>query len=131
MSFLTELLDSAKKEDVRQLKSLLPVASNCFLAGLLPIDVFSDRQNKNSMKVSWCQHLKQFFEQSQFMSSAIANKNINNQTVILYGQLTVPGPYTFKSYKERVEMNFQMERAGEAMARLEESKQGSSGKGVS
>ena len=47
---ITELPETVKKEDLKQLKNLLPNASECFIASLLPFtgDIFAAPHNYNS-----------------------------------------------------------------------------------
>ena len=50
---LTELPEAVKKEDLKQLKTLLPNASECFIASLLPFtgDIFAAPQNYDSQSL--------------------------------------------------------------------------------
>ena len=109
-----------RKEDLKQLQSYLPGASCCFLASLFPLrDIFG--QEEGVRQVSLCQTLNHFLEQSTRLEESTAAaggkksasrfKN-QNDTAILEAQLLVPGPYTYKSYREKIEKNFEMESAG-------------------
>ena len=93
-----ELPDSIKKEDIKQLSMLLPNASDCFLASLLPLaDIFGGGQGSRD-QAALCQCLKHFFREQNSLQTR--NKNpaaseiIPDRTVILNTQLTVPGVHT-------------------------------------
>ena len=96
-----ELPDSIKKEDIKQLSMLLPNASDCFLASLLPLaDIFGGGQGSRD-QAALCQCLKHFFREQNSMQSrnknpaAAHNPEVNpDRTVILATQLTVPGVHT-------------------------------------
>ena len=100
---IAELPESVKKEDLKQLRALLPNASECYISSLLPIsgDIFASEEQRSSElykmpPVALCQCLKQFFDQSVSLNSKgqVVGGQSSDNTVIIDTQLTVPGQHT-------------------------------------
>jgi len=88
---------------------LLPNASECYLAGLLPLSNIFGQSQDAATKPSICQRLKHYFEQIH----QIEGQSKSCETAIIQTRLTTPGDHSLKSYKERIEKNFELEKAGE------------------
>lgn len=107
---MLELPEHIKREDIKQLKLLLPQASDCFLASLLPLNhmfsVHPDRSQKSQSAM--CQCLRHFFEQTRQLESHGKKTafSSNANTVIIDTKLAAPGEHTLKSYRDKIEKNF-------------------------
>ena len=76
-----ELPEEVRRKDIKQLKFLLPLASDCFLASLLPLSHIFAANSGNQSKPAICQCLKRFFEQLRL--EGCHQMNESNETFIL------------------------------------------------